>query len=451
VVLRDLDQINAWQPDLIVLDEAQRIKNWESKISRAVKKLRSRYAFVLTGTPLENKLEELYSIVQFVDDRRLGPAFQFLYDHRVIDESGKLVGYRHLDRIRDKLAPILLRRTRGEVLSQLPARTDSNVFVEMADAQRGPYAEQQMTLARLLQKKYLTEVDRRRILCCLANLRMLCNSTFLYDKQTNVSPKLDEFAELMQELVAEGGHKVVVFSQWEMMLRKAAEVLDRMGLGYALLHGGVPGRDRRALLDRFRDDAQCKAFLSTDVGGTGLNLQAADTVINLEVPWNPAVLEQRIARVHRLGQHKPVRAINLVTRGSIEERVLRTLELKRSLFAGVFAGTADEVSFEALGQRAFLDTVRGLIGEEPVREVPVPVPVPAAAGPDARQVLAQAGVQFLEALANLCSAAAQAGQPELRLPLPSPEVLQASAAALRALVETVRRPPGANGPGAEPR
>ena len=143
MAVRDLDELNAWQPDLIVLDEAQRIKNWESKTSRAVKKLRSRYAMVLTGTPLENKLEELYSIVQFVDDRRLGPAFQFLHDHRVLDDDGKLLGYRNLDKIREKLAPILLRRTRAEVLSQLPARTDTTVYVEMAEAQRGPYAEHQ--------------------------------------------------------------------------------------------------------------------------------------------------------------------------------------------------------------------------------------------------------------------------------------------------------------------
>src|SRR5262249_9957608 len=161
------------------------------------KKLRSRYALVLTGTPLENKLEELFSIVQFVDDRRLGPAFQFLNDHRVLDEQGKLLGYRNLDKLRERLEPILLRRTRAEVLSQLPERTANTVFVELSDAQRGPYTDQQTTLVRLVHKKYLTEVDRRRILCCLANMRMLCDSTFLFDKQTNVSPKLDEFAERM--------------------------------------------------------------------------------------------------------------------------------------------------------------------------------------------------------------------------------------------------------------
>src|SRR5205085_2684448 len=157
-VLKDLDELNRWQPDLIVLDEAQRIKNWESKVSRAVKKLRSRHAVVLTGTPLENKLEELYSIVQFVDDRRLGPAFQFLSEHRVLDAEGKLVGYRNLHKIREKLEPIFLRRTRAEVLSQLPERTEITVHVELSDAQRGPYVDQQATLTRLVHKKYLTEV-----------------------------------------------------------------------------------------------------------------------------------------------------------------------------------------------------------------------------------------------------------------------------------------------------
>ncbi len=460
-VLRDLDELNAWQPDLIVLDEAQRIKNWESKISRAVKKLRSRYALVLTGTPLENKIEELYSIVQFVDDRRLGPAFQFLHDHRVLDDKGRLLGYRNLDKVREKLEPILLRRTRAEVLSQLPERTDNTIYVEMTDAQRGPYAEQQRTLAQLLQKKYLSEVDRRRILCCIANMRMLCDSTFLFDKETNVAPKLDEFAELMADLGAAGTHKVVVFSQWELMLRKAAEVLDGLGVGHVLLHGGVPGKDRRDLLERFRADPDCRVFLSTDTGGTGLNLQAADTVVNLEVPWNPAVLEQRIARVHRMGQHRPVQVFNLVTRDTIEERVLKTLALKRSLFEGVFTGTADEVSFEGLGQRAFLDTVRELIGEEPAK----PPPAPAQAGPDPRQDLVRAGVQLLEALAAVVGRAApggngqpaldgivttdaRTGQPVLQVPLPPPEVLERGAAALHTILSALGQRPANDDRGA---
>jgi hypothetical protein len=446
LVLRDLEALNAWHADLIVLDEAQRIKNWESKISRAVKKLRSRYAIVLTGTPLENKLEELYSIVEFVDDRRLGPAFQFLHDHRVVDDRGKLLGYRNLDRLREKLAPIFLRRTRAEVLSQLPERTDTTVFVEMTPAQRGPYAEQQYTLARLVNKKFLTEVDRRRILCCIANMRMLCDSTFLYDKTTHVSPKLDELAELLPELLA-APHKVVLFSQWEVMLHQTAALLDRLGIGYTMLHGGVPTRQRRELLEKFRSDPSCRVFLSTDAGGTGLNLQVADTVINLEMPWNPAVLEQRIARVHRLGQDRSVQVINLVTRDSIEERVQKTVEVKRSLFDGLFTEGTDEVSFAALGRQVFLDAVREMVAGA---EQPSPAPPEAA---DPRQALVLAGVQLLEALAGILSASAGGngqgprvttdaeGKPVLQVPLPSPEVLQRGAAALQAVLQGLMKSP----------
>src|SRR4029079_1190313 len=145
-VVRDREAINAWKPDVVVLDEAQRIKNWESKTSKEVKKLKSRYAIVLTGTPLENKLEELYSIVQFVDERRFGPAFQFLHEHRVLDEAGNLKGYRNLDTIRERLAPLFLRRPRGEVLTQLPERTDNTVYVELAEEQRIPYEDQRGNL-----------------------------------------------------------------------------------------------------------------------------------------------------------------------------------------------------------------------------------------------------------------------------------------------------------------
>jgi len=392
-VVRDREAINAWKPDVVVLDEAQRIKNWESKTSKEVKKLRSRYAIVLTGTPLENKLEELYSIVQFVDERRFGPAFQFLYEHRVLDENGTLKGYRNLDKIRERLAPIFLRRTRDEVLTELPPRTDNTIFVELLPEQRVPYEEQRVTLARLVQKNYLTDLDRKRILASVVNMRTICDSLFLFDRQTHLSPKLNEFEELIPEVVgnaaatvpdlpaelesspstettSEPPHKAVVFSQWETMIFEAARVLDKIGVGYAVLHGGLSGKDRKEALERFKTDTLCRVFLSTDAGGTGLNLQVADTVINLELPWNPAVLEQRIARVHRMGQSRPVRVVNFVTRGTIEEKVLRTLETKKGLFAGVFEGDADEIPFGAVNNTGFLDTIRELAdettGEKPV-------------------------------------------------------------------------------------
>src|SRR5262249_36065650 len=153
----------------------------------------------------------------------------------------------------------------------------------------------------------------------------------LVDPATNFAPKLEELEERLRDLMA-GPHKVVIFSQWEKMLHLVEPVLQRLGLGYGLLSGSVPGKDRRALIDRFRTEPDCRVFLSTDAGGTGLNLQAADVVVNIESPWNPAVLEQRIARVHRLGQHRPVQVYHLTTRDSIEERVQRVVSRKRELF-----------------------------------------------------------------------------------------------------------------------
>ncbi len=410
-VVRDREALNAWTPDVVVLDEAQRIKNWESKTSKEVKKLASRYAMVLTGTPLENRLEELYSIVQFVDERRFGPAFQFLHDHRVLDADGNLTGYRNLDAIRGKLAPIFLRRTRAEVLTQLPERTDSTVFVELADEQRGPYDDQRATLARLMGKGYLSDLDRKRVLACLANLRMICDSLFLFDKQTRVSPKLAELAVFLPELLEDESHKVVIFSQWETMVQETAAVLENLDIGYALLHGGLSGKDRQAALKKFQTDADCRAFLSTDAGGTGLNLQVADTVVNLELPWNPAVLEQRIARVHRMGQKRPVRVVNLATRGTIEERVLRTLEKKRDLFAGLFDGDEDEVAFATVAPGTLLKAVRELL-EAPAEESPAPAPA--------------GGVEVWTAAAAFLESLAGSGAP------PS-EVAERLRAALRAL------------------
>jgi len=388
LVLKDIQDMHNLRPDLIILDEAQRIRNWATATARTIKQLKSRYAFVLTGTPLENKLEELYSVVEFVDGRRLGPAFRFLHEHRIEDEKKKLLGYRGLDRIHRQLAPILLRRTRKEVLPELPPRTDQMFRVPMTDQQAGPYFEQSDILARLMHKwerqGWLSEIDLRRITCCIQNMRMLCNSTFLFDKQTNFSPKLKEFHEIIRELAIEEERKVVVFSEYERMTWLAGEELKKLKIGFVSLHGGVPGRKRGELMVQFRKEPACRVFLSTDAGGVGLNLQAASAVVNFEPPWNPARLEQRIGRVHRLGQLHPVQVVHLLTEKSIEERVWETLRLKKELFSALFDATADEVSFEKLGRKTMMQAIKEVFATQPGRPKPVitlapPVAVPLVA------------------------------------------------------------------------
>ena len=375
LVLKDIEDMHNLRPDLIILDEAQRIRNWATATARTIKQLKSRYAFVLTGTPLENKLEELYSVVEFVDGRRLGPAFRFLNEHRMQNEEGKLLGYRGLDQIQKQLEPILLRRTRTEVLPELPKRTDQIFRVRMTPEQAGPYWEQSDILARLMHKwqrqGWLSEIDLRRITCCIQNMRMLCNSTFLFDKATNFSPKLEEFREIVHELAIEEKRKVVVFSEYERMTYLASQELTKLKIGWVSLHGKIPARKRGELIAQFGKDPNCKIFLSTDAGGVGLNLQAASAVLIFEPPWNPARLEQRIARVHRFGQSKPVQVIHLLTENSIEERVWQTLTLKKALFKGLFDETKDEISFEKLGRKSMLHVIKDVFCDQPARPKPV--------------------------------------------------------------------------------
>ncbi|MHB1530122.1 MAG: DEAD/DEAH box helicase, partial [Acidiferrobacteraceae bacterium] len=345
----DLDLITAWAPELVIVDEAQRVKNWNTIAARALKRIDSAYAMVLTGTPLENKLEELISIVQFVDQHRLGPTWKLLHEHQVKDEAGRVTGYTGLEKIGETLAPIMIRRRKSEVLLQLPSRTDQNLLVPMTEMQMLHHQENADIVAKIVQRwrktKFLSDIDQRRLTCALQNMRMSCNSTYLLDQESDHGVKADELAALFDDLFVQPEAKAVVFSQWTRTHDIVIRRLEARGLGYVSFHGGVPSEKRPALVERFRDDPDCRVFLSTDAGGTGLNLQHASTLINMDLPWNPAILEQRIARIHRMGQKRPVLVVNFISKGTIEEGMLSVLAFKRSLSAGILDGGTSEISF----------------------------------------------------------------------------------------------------------
>jgi superfamily II DNA or RNA helicase len=347
VVMRDHERIlSDLAPDLVVVDEAQRIKNWRTKTATAVKTLASRYAFVLSGTPLENRLEDLYSVMQMVDPRVLGPLWRFMLDFHVTDERGKALGYRNLSDLRQRLAPVMLRRNRRLVEDQLPPRVEQRLDVAMTQTQRELHDGAMMTavtIAKIAAQRPLTPSEEHRLLAALQNARMACNAAGLVDDKTEGSPKLSELERLLEELCVEGGEKVVIFSQWERMTRMAEAVAEGLGIGVVRLHGGVPTEKRGALISRFENDPDVQVFLSTDAGGVGLNLQAASVLINLDLPWNPAVLDQRIGRVHRLGQRKTVRALLLVSSESYEERIMGLLGSKRMLFSNVIEAGEEDV------------------------------------------------------------------------------------------------------------
>jgi superfamily II DNA or RNA helicase len=385
-LLRDLPAVQKYAPELVILDEAQRIKNWQTKTAEVVKRLEPRWRLVLTGTPMENRLGELASIMEWVDEPALEPRWRLSSWHAVrADGSREVVGARNLDTLRARLGPSMLRRIRSEVLAQLPPRRDVRVSVALTDAQQGAHDDLARPIAELAGKarrRPLTQAEFLRLMQLLTQQRMICNGLALRDF-TEVwpsiegarrrpdtllarldSPKLVELRDLITDIVVTQERKVVVFSQWRRMLKLAAwvtgDVLARAGVRAAFFTGEESQRRRSENLVAFHDDPATRVLFATDAGGVGLNLQrAASCCINLELPWNPAVLEQRIGRIFRLGQTQPVDIYNLVAASGIEDRIASLVSDKRALFTGLFDGTSDEVSFDSAG--SFMTQVQEIV------------------------------------------------------------------------------------------
>ena len=358
--------------DMIIYDELQRLKNKETQMGKQLRKLQSQYVMALSGTPLENKLDELYSVTQLVDQYVLGPYYKFNAETILTDECGKVVGYRNLHTVAEKLKNTLIRRKKSDVKLQMPARTDTNLFVPMTKEQKTMHDEYQFQVSIIVDKwrrfRFLSEADRKRLLLLLSMMRMVCDSTFILDQKSRFDTKIDETMAIISSLLDSEEGKVVIFSQWERMLRILAEELTNKDIVFCFLHGGVPSAKRKNLIDRFREDKAYRIFLSTDAGATGLNLQTASLLINLDIPWNPAVLEQRIARIYRLGQENPVQIINMVARGTIEERMLSTLRFKSNLAAGILDGGEDAVFFDNNKFAKIVEVVDGVINETETTE-----------------------------------------------------------------------------------
>ena len=375
VVIDAADINHTLRPDIIILDEAQRIKNWQTKTARAVKSLVSPYAFVLTGTPIENRIDEIYSIVQYLDPGLLGPLFRFNRDFYDLDDRGRPIGYKNLDHLMRRLQPIMLRRRKRDVETQLPGRTVTNYLVSMAEEQRLRYDEFKAQAARIVQiaqRRPLTQQEFERLQKLLACMRMLCDTPFILDPGCRISPKLEELERVLGELLAEPNRKVILFSEWERMLSLVREMAQDLGIEFAWHTGSVPQDRRRAEIARFKRDPDCRLFLSTDSGSVGLNLQIASSVINLDLPWNPARLEQRIARAWRKNQMRTVDVINLVTEDSIEHAMLQVLSQKQALVDGVLDGQDDLKAMKLpSGRLAFVERMSAMMA-------PPAAPVPTA-------------------------------------------------------------------------
>ena len=369
-LLGDIKSLNRLSTDLLIVDEVQRLKNWNTQLAWAVRRIDAHYSVLLSGTPLENNLDELVSIVQLADPYCLSPLYRFRYDHIVTDSvSGKAVGYKNLNNIKEQLKDTLIRRTKQSVQLQLPKRTDQFLLLPMTPQQSSRHEELRAAVARLVSKwsrtHSLSEEERRRLLLMLSQMRMLADSTFILnqDLENRHDVKISEAMNILDDALNGGTAKVVVFSEWERMLRLLAMELDAADIRYEFLHGSVPSQKRSELIEHFTNDDDCRIFLSTDAGSTGLNLQVASILINLDLPWNPAILEQRIGRIYRIGQETPIQVMNLVSKGSIEESMIERLKFKRSMFEGALDGGDDTIFLSEDRFKGFMSEIADMTRE----------------------------------------------------------------------------------------
>ncbi|OHE76722.1 MAG: hypothetical protein A2107_12185 [Verrucomicrobia bacterium GWF2_62_7] len=382
---RDMEQYAALEFDTVVLDEAQHIKNRFSQNAQAAKSLQAARRFVLTGTPMENSLYDLWSIFDFLMPGYLGPATEFRDRYETpITKGGDEAALR---RLRQRLRPFVLRRTKAEVARDLPAKIEQVTLCEMSDEQKSVYqaileqsrrevfefagkgGEAQRRLA------VLTALMRLRQACC--HLDLLPDASernadtlvrdaepqaaargqecprYAVSRWSDPSAKLEMGLELIEE-ARDGGHRVLVFSQFVRLLKLIETALNERGIGYCYLDGSTV--DRAGVVQRFQESPDIPVFLiSLKAGGTGLNLTGADTVIHFDPWWNPAVEDQATGRAHRIGQSNIVTSYKLIARGSVEEKIVLLQERKKELIASTLA------SDEAFAQGLTMEELQGLL------------------------------------------------------------------------------------------
>jgi SNF2 family DNA or RNA helicase len=369
-ILRDHLALNKAGFDFLILDEAQRIKNFETKTASSIRRLHFKHVLVITGTPIENRLIDIFSIVGAINPYFFGPLWEFAYQHCLFDpeKHNKINGYYNLQNLNKRLEPILLRREKRKVLDQLPDLQQINVPLNLSPLQADYHAGYAKGIAQIIRKKFLTPYDLQKLQLLLASMRMVCDSTYLIDEETNESPKLEELKYILLEKldVKNSDRKIIIFSEWIKVHKLIGHILRENNIGFAELNGSVPVKLRGELIRKFETNPHCKIFLSTEAGGTGLNLQVADTLINFELPWNPAKKNQRIGRIDRLGQKSnKLTVFNFITRNSIESQIASGLLVKQNLFDGVLDGSSEtnSVDFSTKGRSQFIQQLEEFIAE----------------------------------------------------------------------------------------
>ncbi|MFO0939349.1 MAG: DEAD/DEAH box helicase [Pirellulales bacterium] len=340
LILRDAEKLAKIEWGTLVLDEAQAVKNARSKTATAIADLKADWKVALTGTPVENHLGELWSLFRSISPGVFGGWEQFRKRF-----AGPIEKDDDADRrmaLRERIQPFVLRRTKAEVLKDLPARSEMNQYIDLSPEEREVYNRVRLSVVGELDEiAKLSDIQDQRfkMLALLTRLRQLaCSPKLVHADWPGRSSKLQHLAETLQELRSEG-HRTLVFSQFVTHLDLIQQMLTEEGISFQYLDGSTSPKDRQKRVDDFQAGNGDVFLISLKAGGTGLNLTAADYVIHTDPWWNPAVEDQATDRAHRIGQDKPVMVYRLISKGTIEEEILKLHDSKRDLVAGILEGS----------------------------------------------------------------------------------------------------------------
>lgn len=333
LVRNDLEIYQKLKLDICIIDEAQHIKNPDSKTAKAIKQLKVTHRFALTGTPIENGLSELWSIFDFIMPQYLGDigSFKKKYDQEVHSESDH-------EALRKIIKPFILRRLKKDVLKELPEKIENKVVVELLEEQKKVYVSYLTKVREDLGKAYALEGFKKsqmKTLVALTRLRQIALDPSLFlENFHGKSAKFELLKELLEELLA-GQHKILIFSQFTGVLSRIEKILEQISVAFYRIDGSTPSLKRHEQVQKFNEDDTPVFLISLRAGGTGLNLTGADTVIHFDPWWNPAVENQATDRAHRIGQKNTVHVIKLITQGTIEEKIFALQEKKKLLIEQV--------------------------------------------------------------------------------------------------------------------
>lgn len=331
-VSQDLSSLIGLNADFVIMDEAQRIKNWASAISATIRSIPRRHTLVLASSPFETRLMELYALMMLVEPGLLSPLWEFSYHYCYFDDHNKnhIVGYHNLDDLMQRLDKVLLRREKYQVIKQLPQISTVDVPVDMHPYQLKLHLKFAGELLSLINKKMLTPYEHQQAIRLLRQLRMVADSSFLIDELTNISPKTEELKTILTEKlnIRKSSKKVIIFTEWKKMLQVISRSLRINKIRHVEITDEATEKQRNILLRTFEKDDDCKVLLVGNVNLSDTNIQLTDVVINFDVPATRDTKSARMGSLDKIIQRKGnMTIINLVAKNSLEEKIAAGMEL----------------------------------------------------------------------------------------------------------------------------